>query len=155
MVTHSSILAWRIPMDRGTWLAIVCRVAKSWTWLCDQAHMSCLLKHSIFLKRNTHIIVAYTMYFKYCYCCCSVTKLCPTFCDPMDCSTPGFPEFAQTHVHWTDDAIQSSYPLSPSPAHNLSEHQGIFQWVGSSHQVAKLLELQHQSLQWIFNIDFF
>ena len=85
-------------------------------------------------------------------------------CDPMDCSTPGFPvrhflpEFAQTHIHWVGDAIQPSHPLSsPSPlALNLSQHQGLFQWVSSSHQVAKVLELQlqHQSFQWIFRVDF-
>ena len=75
----------------------------------------------------------------------------------MNSSTPGFPvlhhlpEFAQTHVHWVADAIQPSYPLLPSspPAFNLSQHQGLFQWLGSSHQVAKVLELQleHQSFQ--------
>ena len=67
-------------------------------------------------------------------------------------------EFAHTHVHWVDDAIQPSYPLSPLslPVFNLSQHQGLFQWVGSSHQVAKVLEvqLQHQSFQWIFRVDF-
>ena len=65
-------------------------------------------------------------------------------------------EFVQTHVHWVGDAIQPSNPLSsPSPpALNLSQHQGLFQWVGSLHQVAKLLELQHQSFQWIFRTDF-
>ena len=65
--------------------------------------------------------------------CCSVTQVCPTFCDPMDCSTPGFPvlhhlpELAQTHVHLVGDAIQPSHPLSsPSPpAFNLSQHQGL------------------------------
>ena len=70
-------------------------------------------------------------------------------CDPMDCSMPGFPVFyyiqesAQTHVHWVSDAIQPSHPLSsPSPpALNLSQHQGLFQWVDSSHQVTKVLEL--------------
>ena len=96
-------------------------------------------------------------------CCCSVTKLCPTLWDPMDCSTPGFPvlhhlmKFAQTHVHWVGDAIQPSHPLpSPSPpALNLSQHQGLFKWVSSSHQVAKVLEfqLQHQSFQWIPRTD--
>ena len=73
-------------------------------------------------------------------------------CDSMDCSTPGFPvhnplpEFAQTHVHSVSDAIQPSHPLSsPSlPALNLSQHQGLFQWVGSSHHVAKILKLQLQ-----------
>ena len=72
----------------------------------------------------------------------------------MDCSMPGFPvlcyllEFAQIQAHWVNDAIQSSHPLlSPSPAFNLSQHQDIFQLAGSSHQVAKVLELQpkHQS----------
>ena len=75
----------------------------------------------------------------------SVTQSCPTFCDPMDCSTPGLPvhlqlpEFTQTHVHWVSDAIQQSHPLSsPSPpTFNLSQHQGFFQWVSSLHQVAK------------------
>ena len=68
------------------------------------------------------------------------------------------PEFAQTHVHQVSDASQPSHPLScPSPpAFNLSQHQGLFQWVSSSHHVAKVLELQlqHQSLQWIFMVDF-
>ena len=85
------------------------------------------------------------------FCCCSVTKLCLTLCNPMDCSMPGFPvhhllEFAQTHVHWIDGAIQPSHPLSPSfPfALNLSQLRGLFQWVSSSHQVTEVLELQLQ-----------
>ena len=86
-------------------------------------------------------------------CLCSVPQSCPTLCDPMDCSMPGFsvhhqlPEIAQTHVHWVGDAIQSHPLSSPSPlAFNLSQHQGLFQWVSSSHQVAKGLafQLQHQ-----------
>ena len=99
--------------------------------------------------------------FKYlCRYCCSVTNLCPALCDPMGCSTPGFPvlhyfpEFAQTHVHWVSDAIQPFHPLSPPspPALNFSQCQGLFQWVGSLFQIAKVLEfqLQHQSFQWIF-----
>ena len=96
------------------------------------------------------------------YCCFSVTKSCPTLYHPMDCSTPGLPvlhyllKFAQTHVHQVSDAIQPSHPLLfPSPpAFNLSQHQGLFQWVGSSHQVAKVLELQLQSFQWIYRVDF-
>ena len=85
-------------------------------------------------------------------------------CNAMDCSRPGLPihhqlpEFTQTHVHWVGDAIQTSHPLScPSPpAFNFSQHQGLFQWVSSSHQVAKVLEfqLQHQSFQWTFRTDF-
>ena len=97
------------------------------------------------------------------YCCgCSVAHSCLTLWDPMDYSTPSFPvlhyllEFAQTHVHWVGDAIQPSHPLSSLslPAFNLSQHQGLFQWVSSSHQVAKVLERQHQSFQWIFRVDF-
>ena len=68
------------------------------------------------------------------------------------------PEFTQTHVHWVGDSIQPSHPLSsPSPpAFNLSQHQGLFKWVTSSHQMAKISEfqLQHQSFQWIFRTDF-
>ena len=94
----------------------------------------------------------------------SVAQSCLTLCDPMDCSPQGLPvyhqlpEFTQTHVHEVGDAIQPSYPLSsPSPpALNLSQHQGLFKWVSSSHQVAKVLELQlqRQSFQRIFRTDF-
>ena len=92
----------------------------------------------------------------------SVAQSCPTLCDPMNCSMPGLPvhhqlpEFTQTHVHLVGDAIQPSHPLSsPSPAPNLSQHQGLFKWVSSSHQVAKVLELQlqHQSFQWTPRTD--
>ena len=76
------------------------------------------------------------------------------------CSTPGFPvhhqlpEITQTHVHWVNDAIQPSHPSPPAFDH--SQHQGLFTWVSSLHQVAKLLEFQfqHQSFQWIFRADF-
>ena len=76
---------------------------------------------------------------------CSVTQLCLTLWDPMDCSTPGFPvlhylpEFAQNQIHWVNDAIQLSHPLSPPspPALNLSQHQGLFPWAGSSHRWPK------------------
>ena len=77
----------------------------------------------------------------------SVAQSCPTLCDPMDCRMPGLPvyqqlpEFTQAHVHWVGDAIQPSHPLSsPSPpAFDLSQYQGLFQWVSSSHQVTKVL----------------
>ena len=99
----------------------------------------------------------------------SVSSIQPLICvwlfvTPMNCSTPGFPvyhqlsELAQSHVHQVCDAIQPSHPLSSpsSPAFSLSQHQGLFQWVSSSYQVAKVLEfqLQHQSFQWIFRTDF-
>ena len=97
----------------------------------------------------------------------SVSQSCPTLCNPMNHSIPGLhpfsprhhqlPEFTQTHVHWVSDAIQPSHPLlSPCPpALNLSQHQGLFKWVSSSHQVAKLLEfqLQHQSFQWTLSTN--
>ena len=87
----------------------------------------------------------------------SVAQSCPTLCDPMNHSTPGLPvhhqlpEFTQTHVHWVSDAIQPSHPLSSpsSPAPNPSQHQSLFQWVNSLHEVAKVLEFQlyHQCFQ--------
>ena len=95
----------------------------------------------------------------------SVTQPCLTLCDPMNHSMPGLPvhhqlpEFTQNHVHWVGDVIQPSHPLLfPSPpAFNLSQHQGVFKWVSSSHQVAKVLEfqLQHQSFQWTPRTDSF
>ena len=82
----------------------------------------------------------------------SVTQLCPTLCNPKNRSTPGLPvhhqlpEFTQTHVHRVSDAIQPSHPLSsPSPpSPNPCQHQSLFQWVNSSHEVAKVLEFQFQ-----------
>ena len=92
----------------------------------------------------------------------SVAQLCLTLCDPMDWSMSGFPvhhqllELVQIHVPCVGDAIQPSHPLStPSPpAFTLSQHQGLSQWVSSLHQVAKVLQLQHQSFQWIFRTGF-
>ena len=93
----------------------------------------------------------------------SVAQSCTTLSDPMNHSTPGLPvhhqlpESTQTHVHWGGDAIQPSHPLSsPSPpALNLSQHQGLFKWVISLHQVAKVLDfqLQHRSFHWIPRTD--
>ena len=93
----------------------------------------------------------------------SVAQSCPILCNPMDCSTPSLPvhhqlpEFTQIHVHWVSNVIQPSHSLlSPSPpAFNLSQHQGLFKWVSSSQQVAKVLEfqLQHHSFQWTSRTD--
>ena len=93
----------------------------------------------------------------------SVAQSCPTLCDPMNHSTPGLPvhhhlpEFTQTHVHQVSDAIQPSHTPSSSspPAPYPSQHQGLFQWVNSLHEVAKVLEfqLQHQSFQWTPRTD--
>ena len=120
------------------------RVPAMW-WLDDCNILSLLIRQVTFL---VHTLFS------------SVCQSCPALCDPMDCSTPGFPvhhqlpELTQTYVHWVDDAIQPSHPVSsPSPpAFSLSQHQGLLQWVSSSHQVAKILEfhLQHQFFQWRF-----
>ena len=92
----------------------------------------------------------------------SVAQLCLTLCDPINCSMPGLPVHHQlpkltgTHVHWVGDAIQPSHPLSsPSPpTFNLPQHQGLFKWVSSLQQVAKVLQfqLQYQSFQWILGL---
>ena len=99
-------------------------------------------------------IYNYVLYF-------SVAQSCPTLCDPIDCRTSGFPvlhylpELAQTHVHWVSDAIQPSSSVIPF-SFNLSQHQGLFHSVNSSHQVVKVLELQlqHQCFRWILRTDF-
>ena len=121
-----------------------------------------ILRHSAFLAQLSHPYtttgktIALTQF-------SSVTQSCMTLCDPMNRSTPGLPvhhqlsESTQAHVHWVGDAIQPSHPLSsPSPhALNLSQHQDLFKWVSSSHEVAKVLEfqLQHQSFQWTPRTD--
>ena len=142
--TRSSIPAWN-PMDRGAWWDTVHGVTKTGThlrWLSTYAYESAK---------------------DYIRCWCSVARSCPTLCDPMTCSTPGFPvlhylpDFAQTLVHWVGDAIQPAHPLSsPSPVVSLFLHQGLFQLVRSLHQVAKVLEfqLQDQSFQWMFRTYF-
>ena len=125
-------------------------------------HTVCVFWGYLSLLTNTGFILADVWYTP----CCSVAQSCATLCDPMDRSTPGFPvlhclpEFAQTHVRGVNDVIQPSHPLlSPSlVTFNLSHHDGLFQWVSSLHQVAKVLKLQlqhqHQFFQWIFRVDF-
>ena len=100
-----------------------------------------------------------------CCCCCSITKSCPTLCNPMNCSTPGFPvlhylpEFAQTHIHWVSDAIQPSHPLlPPSPlALNLSQNQGgsfKISWLFTSGDQVTGASASASIFQWIFRVDF-
>ena len=140
MAMHSSILGWKIPWsEEPGWL-------HSWSRKEEDTTE----------QLSTHTCVSVLL--------CSVAQSCLTLWNPTDCSTPGFPvlhhllEPAQTHVHWVNNAIQPPNPLSsPSPpALNLSQHQGLFQWAGSLHQVVRVLELQlqHQSFQWIFKIGF-
>ena len=102
----------------------------------------------VFVNGSTEKVKPKNCYIRYAIQFSSVTQLCPTLCDPMNCSMSGLPvhhqlpESTQTHIHWLGDAIQPSHPLSspPPPALNPSQHQGLFQWVSSSHQVAKVLE---------------
>ena len=123
--------------------------SQSWIWLSSWTELS--YQGSLYIHTQIHISVQFS----------SVTQLWPTVCDPMDCSTPGFPvhhqllELAQTHVHRIGDAIQPSHPLlSPSPpTFNPSQHQGLFQGISSSHQVAKVLEFQHQHQSFSFSIN--
>ena len=134
--------------SRSTWM---------WHW-CDLTYLPDLWRYLTF---KVIFFFFFLLILFICYIVSqfsSVAQSCPTLCDPMNRSTPGLPvhhqllESTQTHVHWVGDAIQPSHPLlSPSPpALNLSQHEGLFKWVSSLHQVAKVLEfpLQHQSYQW-------
>ena len=117
-------------------------------WLSQSSRIHCLLLSLFILSRPStdRMKTIHIREFS------SVTRLFPTHCDLTNCSTPDFPvyhqlpECTQTHVHWIDDAIQPSHPLpSPSPpTFNLSQDQCLFQWVSSSHQVAKVLMFQLQ-----------
>ena len=172
-----------LVMDREDWCAAVHGVAKSqtrltdWTelsegvWTIHRAEVGLLLENTSLVwdsNKGESFLQYKTSQCTVLNCQCisggEVTQSCPTLCDPMDCSMPGFPvhhqlpELTQTQVHRIDDAIQPSHPLSsPSlPAFSLSQHQGLFKWVSSLHQVAKVLQfqLQHQSFQRIFRTDF-
>ena len=136
-----------------------------WLWVFQEPSLIVFQNHKIMRKRLQMIFKLYPSGLsELLLSSCStwwffvIVQLlsCIWLCDPMNCSMPGFPvlhhlpEFAQTHVHWVGDAIQVYHPLSPSspPALNLPQHQGLFLWIDSSYQVAKVLELQlqHQSL---------
>ena len=115
------------------------------------------------LITGVQIIQSFFFHFGKICCCCSVAQSCPTLWDPVDCSMPRLPvfhhlpEFAQVHVYCISNTIQPSHPLMPSSsALDLSQHQGPFQWVVCPSQMTKILEpqLQHQSFQWIFRVDF-
>ena len=148
----------------------VCLHSRKPTWVLEARRSSQELVAWLSWPARTHTHTRYqvplmniTVYFKQCFQFSSLAQLCPTLCDPMNRSIPGLPvhhqlpEYTQTHAHWVDDAIQPSYPLSSQspPAPNPSQHQGLFQWVNSSHELAKVLEfqLQHQSFQWTPRTD--
>ena len=153
-------LEWRVEARwaRDTFLKLSFKRLQLMTRQLAKLHRTWRIRGRIF-RENTSIAspICSSVQFS------SVAQSCLTLSDPMDCSTPGFPvhhqlpELAQTHVHWVSDAIQPSHLLSsPSPPIiHLPQHQGLFQWV-SSHQVAKVLELQlqHQSFQWIVRTNF-
>ena len=168
----------RVEQSRGENEEFIFGLMKVW-WFSIQCMHRCLRAGSKFLLWVLFTEVGYfsgslascnIIYFFIClavlsgFSISSVAQSCLSLCDPMDCSTPGLlihhqlPDFTQTHVHWVSNAIQPSCPLlSPSPStFNLSQHQGLSQWVSSSHQVAKVLEfqLQHQSFQGVFRTDF-
>ena len=163
---------------RCSW-QVQCRSWKNWylwrecwrEFSCSRDSTGILLTKIDFLKKNptlntfiSNIEIPVKLCYYYMNQFSSVAQWYPTLFDLIDCSMPGFPvhhqllELTQTHVHQVGDAIQPSHPLlsHSSLAFNLSQHQGLFQWVNSLHQVAKVLELQlrHQSFQWIFKADF-
>ena len=151
------------------------RIEDLWQQATNDFHLWVYIKLSLYIRfyfqpynfimwSDFSFLCLLIRYLKFAVQFSSVAQSCLTLCDPMNHSTPGLPvhhqlpESTQPHVHRVDDAIQPFHPLpSPSPpALNLSQHQGLFKWVSSLHQVAKVLEfqLQHQSFQWIFRTDF-
>ena len=121
--------------------------ARSWTGIMPLRSYSVGQSNQVFWPNQSKITrnESFVLFIQF----SSVAQSCPTLFDPMNCSTPGLPihhqllEFTQTHVHRVSDAIQPSHPLSsPSPAPSPSQHQSLFQWVSSSHEVAKVLEFQ-------------
>ena len=145
---RSQLLNHKVIYSTSSWESAI-HQDYSWLWWdsSEQKKDTCSYRAYMWLRKKYCISVQFS----------SVTHLYPTLCNPMNRSTQGllvyhqFQEFTQTHVHWIGDAIQPSQPLSSHspPALNLSPHQGLFKWVSSSHQVAKVLQfqLQHQSYQ--------
>ena len=137
MATHSSTLAWKI------------------SWMEKPGRLQSMGSQRVRQDRTTSLSLSVQFSL--------VAQSSPTLCNPMNHSTPclpvhhQLPEFTQTHVHRVGDAIQTSHPLSSSspPAPSPTQHQGLFQWVSSLHEVAKVLEfqLQHQSFQWTPRTD--
>ena len=159
MATHSSVLAWRIPgtgEPGGLLYMGLHRVRHDWSDLAAAAAK--FLSDNIFFKKKKRLKNDKKGHSVQLSCSVISNSLWPHESQqaglPVHHQLPGF---TQTHVHWVSDAIQSSHPLSPtsSPAFNLSQHQGLLQWVSSLHQVAQGLEfqLQHQSFQRTLRTD--
>ena len=148
--THSNQTISSGPLRRNVLVHMTIAKASWAGWLLNNRNLFLIeLKTGMFKSK----VVAHSV--------SSVTQSCPTL--SMDRSMPGLtvhhqlPEFTQTCLHWVSDAIKPSHTLSSfPPAFSLSQHQGLCQWVSSSHQVAKFLELQlqHQFFQWIFRTGF-
>ena len=132
-------------------------------WLPQSEWMSFIPEFYALLAGNKSWVPPYALTYWASKSASSVAQSCPTPCDPMDCSTPGFPVHHQLRSLLKLMSIASVMPsnhssssVSPSPAFNLSQHQCLFKWVSSLNQVAKVLEfqLQHQSFQWTLRTDF-
>ena len=126
-----------------------------------QCNMSCIFKTKPddLANINWYQLILHLFVFRR----CSVAQSCLTLCNPIDCSTPGLPvphhlpKFPQVHVDCNGNVTLPSHPLMPSsPALSLSQHQGLFQCVSCLYQMTKIMEfqLQHQSFQWVFKVDF-
>ena len=154
-------------MTSPTWWTWVSASTRSWCWKGKPGMLQSMIlqrvRHYWATKLNT--ILYYSNLFRDPSTeFSSVAQSCPTLCDPMNHSMLGLPvhhkllKSTQIHVHQVSDTMQTSHPLSsPSPpAFSLSQNQGLFQWVWSLYQMAKVLEpqLQHQSFRWIFRTDF-
>ena len=147
MVYHCIHIGQVWEWGRTTWVGLI-EPCSTTNWLCDLGQILALcisIKRRGWTKWSLNSIKFWESQFS------SVTQSCPILCNSMNRSTPGLPvhhqlpEFTQTHVHRVGDAIQLSHPLSsPSPAPNPSQDQGLFQWVNSTHEVAKVLEFQLQ-----------
>ena len=160
LISLKQLLCLMKTSGMNMWRAIPFTCFREWfsrTYLFTLKDDLNMIRSRYFVILNLGIVLQSSVQFS------SVAQSCPTLCHPMNCSTPGLPvhhqlpESTQTHVHRVGDAIQPSHPLSsPSPpALSLSQHQGLFKWVSSLHQVAKVLEfqLQQQSLQWTPRTD--